>query len=87
MPTYDYSCPNCKNQIEVMHSYKDKPQIICDKCGAVMEKKFIPNAAIHIPYGFRAMKTKKEPWVEKKLEDFKEHPENDPYKKWREPDE
>jgi len=38
MPTYDYGCTSCENIFEVVHSFRDKPEIKCTKCGNVCKK-------------------------------------------------
>lgn len=44
MPCYDYECCNCGQVEEVYHRMHDKPKVLCDICGARMEK------AISVPY-------------------------------------
>lgn len=38
MPSYDYKCPICGNIEEIVHSIKESPVIICDKCSGGKEK-------------------------------------------------
>lgn len=45
MPTYDYRCENCGNEIEVFQSIKDAPLTKCPKCGKDTLKKMISGGA------------------------------------------
>ncbi len=45
MPTYEYRCENCENEIEVMQSMKDAPLTKCDKCGKETLKKMVSGGA------------------------------------------
>jgi putative FmdB family regulatory protein len=45
MPTYDYKCENCGNEIEVFQSIKDAPLTKCPKCGKDTLKKMISGGA------------------------------------------
>jgi putative FmdB family regulatory protein len=38
MPTYDYECTRCGNELEVEQSIKDKPLKKCPKCGGRLVK-------------------------------------------------
>ena len=40
MPTYDYVCATCGNEIEVMHSVHADGPTICPKCGGQVKKTF-----------------------------------------------
>jgi len=35
---YDYKCSKCKSIIEVRHSIKDTPIIMCEKCNIPMKR-------------------------------------------------
>ena len=37
MPIYEYECPKCRKQIEVIQKYDDKPPK-CGHCGVEMKK-------------------------------------------------
>jgi putative FmdB family regulatory protein len=41
MPTYEYKCENCGNEIEVIQSIKAEPLKHCDKCGKETLKRMI----------------------------------------------
>ena len=84
MATYLYSCPNCKKEIDVMHGMNEAPEVVCEDCKVNMKKMFVPNAAIIIGETFRAGRDRVPAYVGKKLEEFKEHPERDPYRAHRE---
>jgi putative FmdB family regulatory protein len=45
MPTYEYRCENCGNEIEVMQSMKDVPLTKCPKCGKDTLKKMVSGGA------------------------------------------
>jgi len=45
MPTYEYRCENCGNEIEVMQSMKDAPLTKCPKCGKETLKKMVSGGA------------------------------------------
>lgn len=45
MPTYEYRCENCGNEIEVLQSIKDAPLTKCPKCGKETLKKMISGGA------------------------------------------
>jgi putative FmdB family regulatory protein len=79
MPTYIYRCAECKHEQEQMHSIAKDPEILCENCGKPMKRKFVPNVAIHIPEFFTVVAPKNPKWVDRKLDHFKEHPEDDPY--------
>ena len=33
MPTYQYRCKSCEEDLEIFHSVMDKPKKKCPKCG------------------------------------------------------
>lgn len=45
MPTYEYRCGNCGNELEVMQSIKDAPLTKCPKCGKETLKKMVSGGA------------------------------------------
>jgi len=45
MPTYDYRCENCGNEMEAFQSIKDAPLTKCPKCGKDTLKKMISGGA------------------------------------------
>lgn len=38
MPSYSYQC-GCGNQSDVTHSIHEDPEVECDNCGGLMERK------------------------------------------------
>ncbi len=38
MPTYDYKCPNCGSEREIVHSIKEDLIARCTECDFVMER-------------------------------------------------
>ncbi len=47
MPTYEYVCRNCKNELEIFQSMTESPKRKCPKCGKnALERKIGLGAAI-----------------------------------------
>ena len=40
MPTYEYRCRECGNDLEVYQSFKDDPLTVCPVCGGSLRKLF-----------------------------------------------
>lgn len=40
MPTYEYACKNCSNQLEVVQKFTDDPLTECPECGGTLRKVF-----------------------------------------------
>ena len=40
MPTYEYRCKNCGNDLEVQQAFTDDPLTECPSCGGSLKKKF-----------------------------------------------
>jgi len=40
MPTYEYSCKQCGEHLEVVQSFKDEPLEVCPNCGGELKKVF-----------------------------------------------
>ena len=38
MPMYRYVCERCGNEKVVFHPMDESPEVVCEKCGAVMKK-------------------------------------------------
>ena len=38
MPTYNYVCKKCNNDVDIMHMMSDDSKRKCSECGCVMEK-------------------------------------------------
>ena len=46
MPTYEYRCKSCGNQLEVQQSFSDDPLTTCPSCGEPTLKKVFGNIAV-----------------------------------------
>jgi putative FmdB family regulatory protein len=46
MPTYEYRCKSCGNELEVQQSFTDDPLTECPSCGEVALKKVFGNIAV-----------------------------------------
>ena len=40
MPTYEYRCKDCGNDLEVVQAFTDDPLTECPSCGGTLKKKF-----------------------------------------------
>jgi len=40
MPTYEYACRDCGEDLEVVQSFSDEPLAVCPKCGGELRKVF-----------------------------------------------
>lgn len=47
-PCYDYSCKDCGNQFEVIHSMNDKRDVACPKCHSIRTSKMVSLCGIII---------------------------------------
>ncbi len=39
MPLYSYKCPACDNEESVVRKIADQSEVLCNKCGAVSQRK------------------------------------------------
>ena len=39
MPTYEYRCPECSNDFELIQKMSDEPVAACPKCGAPAQRR------------------------------------------------
>jgi putative FmdB family regulatory protein len=60
MPTYDYVCPNCGYETEVVHSVHGAGPSTCPQCGGPL-KKAISAPAVHFKGGGWARKERSIP--------------------------
>lgn len=37
MAIYDYYCPKCESEKEIIHPMSESPEILCDECGEKMK--------------------------------------------------
>ncbi len=59
MPVYDYQCTACGEQVEVIHGAEEKYKGKCEKCGASLQKLFIPVGIVFKGSGFYINDSKK----------------------------
>jgi putative FmdB family regulatory protein len=52
MPTYEYVCRNCGNQVEVFQRIADDPLSVCEMCGGPLRKVFHPAGILFKGSGF-----------------------------------
>lgn len=52
MPTYDYRCTSCGEEIEVVQSFADDPLTTCEACGGALRKVFTPVGIVFKGSGF-----------------------------------
>jgi putative FmdB family regulatory protein len=67
VPTYQYACTECADELEVVQSFSDDPLTVCPACGGRLRKVFSPVGVVFKGSGFyktdsrSAATTKKEP--------------------------
>jgi len=59
MPTYEYSCQKCGEQIEVFQSFSAKPLKKHKDCGGELKKVFHPRGVVFKGSGFYKTDSKK----------------------------
>jgi len=52
MPTYQYACTNCGQQLEVVQKFSDEPLTECPTCGGRLRKVFSPVGVVFKGSGF-----------------------------------
>ena len=52
MPTYQYRCTNCGEQLEVVQKFSDDPLTICPACQGALRKVFSPVGIVFKGSGF-----------------------------------
>lgn len=52
MPTYEYRCSSCGEEIEVVQSFTDDPLTQCPACGGALRKVFTPVGIVFKGSGF-----------------------------------
>ena len=52
MPTYEYACTSCGEQIEVVQKFTDDPLTVCPSCGNGLRKVFSPVGIVFKGSGF-----------------------------------
>ncbi len=58
MPTYEYTCKDCGENIEVFQSFSDKPLKKCKQCGGTLQKVFHARGIVFKGGGFYATDSK-----------------------------
>ena len=52
MPTYQYACRECGQQVEAVQKFSDEPLTVCDNCGGSLRKVFSPVGIVFKGSGF-----------------------------------
>ena len=52
MPTYQYACTECGDQLEVVQRFSDDPLTVCGACGGKLRKVFSPVGIVFKGSGF-----------------------------------
>ena len=52
MPTYQYTCTECGEQVEVVQKFTDDPLTVCTNCGGRLRKVFSPVGIVFKGSGF-----------------------------------
>ena len=52
MPTYQYTCTDCGEQVEAVQKFSDDPLTVCPHCGGKLRKVFSPVGIVFKGSGF-----------------------------------
>ena len=52
MPTYQYACTECGEQVEAVQKFTDDPLTVCTNCGARLRKVYSPVGIVFKGSGF-----------------------------------
>jgi putative FmdB family regulatory protein len=52
VPTYQYACTDCGDQLEAVQKFTDDPLTMCDTCGGRLRKVFSPVGIVFKGSGF-----------------------------------
>jgi putative FmdB family regulatory protein len=52
VPTYQYTCTECAERIEVVQKFTDEPLLVCSTCGGRLRKVFSPVGIVFKGSGF-----------------------------------
>jgi putative FmdB family regulatory protein len=77
--TYVYYCKKCNKEIEINHSMKENPTIICEDCKETMTRKILGGTG----FLMKGSLSSTDKYLGTKMEQFQQNPESDPYRKWR----
>ncbi|MGI8448021.1 MAG: FmdB family zinc ribbon protein [Streptosporangiaceae bacterium] len=61
MPTYQYTCTDCGEQVEVVQKFTDDPLAVCPACGGKLRKVFSPVGIVFKGSGFYRTDSRKSP--------------------------
>ncbi len=61
MPTYQYACTSCGENVEVVQSFTDEPLTECPTCGGRLRKVFSPVGVVFKGSGFYKTDSRKRP--------------------------
>ncbi|MGI5951448.1 MAG: FmdB family zinc ribbon protein [Brooklawnia sp.] len=59
MPTYQYRCKACTNELEAFQKFTDDPLTICPECDGPLRKVFSPVGIVFKGSGFYATDSRK----------------------------
>ncbi|GAA2181060.1 hypothetical protein GCM10009785_14420 [Brooklawnia cerclae] len=59
MPTYQYRCQTCHNELEAFQKFSDDPLTICPECGGPLRKVFNSVGIVFKGSGFYATDSRK----------------------------
>ena len=63
MPTYEYACTVCAEQIEVVQRFSDDSLTVCPACGGMLRKVYSPVGIVFKGSGFYRTDSRKAPVV------------------------
>jgi putative FmdB family regulatory protein len=52
VPTYQYTCTECGDRVEVVQKFTDDPLTVCEACGGKLRKVFFPAGIVFKGSGF-----------------------------------
>jgi putative FmdB family regulatory protein len=61
VPTYQYTCTECGEQVEVVQKFTDDPLTVCTACGGRLRKVFSPVGIVFKGSGFYRTDSRKAP--------------------------
>ena len=61
MPTYQYTCRDCGERVEVVQKFTDDPLTVCTNCGGALRKVFSPVGIVFKGSGFYRTDSRKGP--------------------------
>ena len=68
MPTYQYTCTECGEPVEVVQKFTDDPLTVCTACGGRLRKVFSPVGIVFKGAGFYRTDSRKGPLTADKPE-------------------